>query len=486
MAMTIHSPYSGRPIRIRDQDVGRALRDEEGRIFYAVPASDGNGYYAAPTRKGSEKDEQRYRELLEKGEQARASGAQQSAAQIHDARGQGRSNPVRRFITLIVLLMVVAALAYVLVLKTGNAPAWLPDYFNLNAPTAPPNTPPTAPDADTPPAIDVPDASQTQATPDVAATNGEPSSDNTPTATTTAANDANATAAGSAVMQTNNQSTADDEPTATWSTTDEGHRYRIVKPGDGRKAKPGDYVMIDYTAVPAGAGEDVLSAALFGDPVSFVLATGNHLQGWDGALTGMRGGETRDVLLPASRNRPGSAQAITQAGGDSANVSAGLLCRVRMLLIQPGVTIETTKAGLGREAKRGDVVTLQYQAFIADRDQPVLRSQDLGGPLRFRVGGGEVIIGLDLGVRGMREGESRTVSIPPYLGYGSRGAGGGLIPADAKLRYELTLIGVDRAEPASQPDDGRNKSGDRQPLHKGTGHPSQQSNDTIDGAGERV
>ncbi|MFA9478679.1 hypothetical protein ACERK3_10260 [Phycisphaerales bacterium AB-hyl4] len=110
MPITILSPYSGRPVKVRDQDLGRAIRDEEGRIFYVIPRSDGQGHYAAPTRKGSEKDEQRYRDLerktAEQGEIARE--VQQQPA--HDATGPGRPvSPVRLIVLLIVLLAAIAA-----------------------------------------------------------------------------------------------------------------------------------------------------------------------------------------------------------------------------------------------------------------------------------------------------------------------------------------------------------------------------------------
>lgn len=53
--MNINSPYSGDPVKIRTTDIGRAVKDTEGRIFYVLPRSDGKGYYSSITRKGGPK-----------------------------------------------------------------------------------------------------------------------------------------------------------------------------------------------------------------------------------------------------------------------------------------------------------------------------------------------------------------------------------------------------------------------------------------------
>jgi len=63
MAITVYSPYNGQPVEVRDQDVGRAVKDGDGRTFYVLAKSDGTGYYGAITRMGGQKDEDRANEL---------------------------------------------------------------------------------------------------------------------------------------------------------------------------------------------------------------------------------------------------------------------------------------------------------------------------------------------------------------------------------------------------------------------------------------
>lgn len=150
MPIVIHSPFSGREVKIRDQDVGRAVRDEENRIFYVLERADGSGHYGAPTRSGNPRDEQRYDELVAKMATTKASGQANSAQQVHDARGKPRANLLGRAVLLIIVLLLVAG-AYLYLSGTlnqwlggNNAQSPLPQ---LPAPAAPviPNTPVPSP-----------------------------------------------------------------------------------------------------------------------------------------------------------------------------------------------------------------------------------------------------------------------------------------------------------------------------------------------------
>ncbi|MEO1235268.1 MAG: hypothetical protein AAFX76_00625 [Planctomycetota bacterium] len=121
MPLTVNSPYSGRPVKIRDQDIGRAVRDEEGRVFYVVPRSSGEGYYTAPTRKGSAKDEARYDSMQTKMDAVQEQVVEQHRA-VHDATGR-RPKPSRgRLVLLLLMLLALVGAGYYFFVLSPDGP----------------------------------------------------------------------------------------------------------------------------------------------------------------------------------------------------------------------------------------------------------------------------------------------------------------------------------------------------------------------------
>jgi FKBP-type peptidyl-prolyl cis-trans isomerase FkpA len=109
--------------------------------------------------------------------------------------------------------------------------------------------------------------------------------------------------------------------------------------------------------------------------------------------------------------------------------------------------IEDTVVGTGAEAAPGQRVRVHYTGWLHDptadnsRGKKFDSSKDRGQPFSFRLGGGEVIQGWDVGVQGMKVGGTRVLTIPADMGYGARGAGG-VIPPNATLVFEVDLLGV--------------------------------------------
>jgi FKBP-type peptidyl-prolyl cis-trans isomerase FkpA len=114
----------------------------------------------------------------------------------------------------------------------------------------------------------------------------------------------------------------------------------------------------------------------------------------------------------------------------------------------PQVQVIDNKVGTGKEATLGNTVVVHYTGWFY---KPLARNQrgrkfdsslDRKEPLDFRLGAGQVIKGWEQGVAGMKVGGKRTLIIPSELAYGKRGAGGGSIPPDSDLIFDVELLDV--------------------------------------------
>jgi FK506-binding nuclear protein len=102
-----------------------------------------------------------------------------------------------------------------------------------------------------------------------------------------------------------------------------------------------------------------------------------------------------------------------------------------------GVIIEDIEKGKldGKSAVKGKKVSILYTGKLKDTGN--LFDSNLGeDPLRFRLGGENVIEGLSIGVEGMRVGDKRRLIIPPALGYVI------MVSVDRVLMIHLRLLSI--------------------------------------------
>lgn len=101
--------------------------------------------------------------------------------------------------------------------------------------------------------------------------------------------------------------------------------------------------------------------------------------------------------------------------------------------------IEDISVGDGKEAQKGDTVSVHYTGTLLNGEQ-FDSSYDRGEPFSFTIGEGGVIQGWEQGIPGMKVGGKRKLTIPADLGYGETGSGS--IPPNATLVFEVELVEV--------------------------------------------
>jgi FKBP-type peptidyl-prolyl cis-trans isomerase len=106
-----------------------------------------------------------------------------------------------------------------------------------------------------------------------------------------------------------------------------------------------------------------------------------------------------------------------------------------------GLRYTVVRQGTGPVARTGQYVLIHETTAFAD-GRVHFTTRTGGRPLRFLLGGHQVIDGVDEGVRGMRVGERRRLIVPPNLSKRSEYPAG-LSPEDT-LYYEIELVAIEK------------------------------------------
>jgi len=113
----------------------------------------------------------------------------------------------------------------------------------------------------------------------------------------------------------------------------------------------------------------------------------------------------------------------------------------RVHKLASGLQYEDLVVGNGKMADPGLTVSVHYTGWLTNGTK-FDSSVDRGTPFQFVLGAGHVIAGWDEGVKGMRVGGKRKLTIPSELGYGAQGTPGGPIPPNATLVFDVELLDV--------------------------------------------
>ncbi|MEJ2748746.1 MAG: FKBP-type peptidyl-prolyl cis-trans isomerase [Anaerolineae bacterium] len=245
-----------------------------------------------------------------------------------------------------------------------------------------------------------------------------------------------------------------------YTTTESGLRYYDMVVGDGATPKNGDIVSVEYSMWLQDGPSFIDSTQ--GQPTEFILGSEQVFPGWNEGVLSMKEGGQRQLVIPPDL-------ALGEEGfGDFIPPNSTIILEVTLLSFRetPQPTevdpadFQTTDSGLqyydivvgdGATPEAGDSVEMEFAIWLQDGNSYVASSEDQGGSFSFPVGSGRVFPGWDEGVMTMAEGGTRQLIIPPDLGLGEQGVSG-LVPANATLIMEMTLLSVTPAPKQTEVD----------------------------------
>ncbi len=135
------------------------------------------------------------------------------------------------------------------------------------------------------------------------------------------------------------------------------------------------------------------------------------------------------LALPAVAQTPAAADATLAAAAKEAGA----------VVTASGLVFRALKPGGGASPTAADTVRVHYRGKLADGKE-FDSSYARGEPAQFPLG--RVIPCWTEGVAMMKVGGQAKLTCPSAIAYGPRGAGGGVIPPNATLTFDVELLGI--------------------------------------------
>lgn len=150
-------------------------------------------------------------------------------------------------------------------------------------------------------------------------------------------------------------------------------------------------------------------------------------------------GESTDVSVTQSKSQKQQKNKLKTQDVSSTNKGTVPVTTKTAKKLTGNVQIEDLRTGKGPRAKSGKLVFFHYVGKFPS-GKSFEKCEDPDEPFSFRLGRGEVIKGLDIGLEGMSVGGKRRITVPPHMGYGLKGVDG--IPPNSTLIFTVELKAV--------------------------------------------
>lgn len=210
----------------------------------------------------------------------------------------------------------------------------------------------------------------------------------------------------------------------------------VVVGKDPRVVQTGDTLWVQYRGTLKNGKVFDQNMSQDKDPLSFTVGEKGVIEGWEIGVVGMHPGGERTMHIPAK-------YAYAAEGNGPVPPNADLDFDVKLLgLSKSGednvVDHTEIKPGTGtRVVKPGDTVTIQYVgALLTGKvfkdSHPKAES--------FKVGNGDVLSCLDVGVKGMKVGGVRKIIAPPAVAFQAQATGG--VPANSMVTFVVEMVAI--------------------------------------------
>ncbi|OYQ38075.1 peptidylprolyl isomerase [Flavobacterium cyanobacteriorum] len=236
----------------------------------------------------------------------------------------------------------------------------------------------------------------------------------------------------------------------------------ILSMANAGKATNGSQFFITHNATPhldglhtvfghIVQGQDVVNAIEQGDEMTSVkiLRIGKEAKKFDAQKV------FKEYYLKAAEEQKKLQDALAKTKADKvaelAQIKAGATKTAS------GLQYKITQKGNGGKPLEGSTVYIHYAGYFEDgmlfdssreeiakqygKHDPARAAANAYTPIPFAVGTKSGMIpGFIEGIEKLNVGDKGVIFIPSHLGYGERGAGGGIIPPNANLIFELEVL----------------------------------------------